>query len=304
MVFPLKNVIVFFLKIIKKIRGFDKGFMVYMPDFNNKRESLLWKLMVLNPLFNMDINLGKVKRNEKAIDICIVASGKDMESLPATIKAAIDNIDHLINKLYIIAPEIIGIKDICQASGAVYVNENAVLGYKKDTINYMVDNNDRSGWLFQQLLKLNADTITEMEDFLILDADTAFIRPRVFFFRERAIFDVSTERHEPYHSVYQKILKRATKFELSFVAHYMLFNKTFLRQLKAEIESIHKKKWDTVILENTDYSNISGFSEYELYGNYLFDMHPGYLKTEYWFNAASRSEIHNYTKSVSEHVYL
>lgn len=304
MFFPIKNVIVFFLKIIKNIRGFDKGFMIYLPDFNNKRESLLWKLMVLNPLFNMDVNLRKVKRNEKAIDICILASGKDTESLQATIKAAIDNINHPINKLYVIAPEIVEIKDICKTSGVTYVNENEVLGYKRDAINYIVDNNDRSAWLFQQLLKLNADTVTEMDNFLILDADTAFTRPRVFLFREKTIFDVSTERHEPYHRVYEKILKRATKFELSFVTHYMLFNKTIVGQLKAEIESIHKKRWDAVILENTDYTSTSGFSEYEMYGNYLFDTFPGYMKTEYWFNATSRADIHNYTKSFSEHVYL
>ncbi|WP_158992234.1 FkbM family methyltransferase [Mucilaginibacter sp. L196] len=293
------------LHFLKKIRHFDKSFSIYIVGSSNSRSFLLWRLMVLNPLLNKDVNFRKNISSELPIDVFIPASAKDIETLKNVVANAKLNIHHPINNIYIVAPaDCEEIVDICKETGAIFINENEVLGYNKSAINYIVNNQDRSGWLFQQLLKLSADKIVEKENFLILDADTIFIKPKVFVYEQKAILDMSQERHEAYHRVYEQILKIKTTSKLSFITHYMLFNKMMLKDLKAKIELIHNESWDKVILNNVDYTDASGFSEYETYGNFLLAYHPSYVKQEYSFNATSGDDVPNYIKSVSAHTYL
>ncbi len=295
--------IVFFLKVLKKVRRFDKSFRVYIPDVNNSREVLLWKLKVINPLLGTDVNFNAVNQSSEPIDICIPAVKKDIESLGVVIKSARQYIHHPINKIHVICKLSDEISAICRENDAVMVDEVSVLGYDKSRINYSFKGEDRAGWLYQQLLKLNCDTVAETDNFLVLDADTVFVKPKIFRYKGKTIFDMSEERHEPYHEVYKKLLERPTTSELSFISHHMLFNKTLLKELKAEIEAIHHKKWDEAILENTDYSSISGFSEYELYGNFVSERYPQSVKKEYWFNSTSPVNP-PYIKTVSMHAYL
>ena len=54
--------------------------------------------------------------------------------------------------------------------------------------------------------------------------------------------------------------------------------------MKEKIESIHNEPWWKVIINKTDYNNISGFSEYETYGNYCLKTHSSEIIREYWWN--------------------
>jgi hypothetical protein len=299
-----RPVIVFLLNLAKKMRGFDPSFSVYFPNANISRELFLWKLKVLNPLLNIDVNF-KARKCEIPLDIYIPASLKDIETLPKVIEGVLKNIKHPITKIYIIAEESNKIKAFCTKYHAEFINEFNVLGYTKNAINYLVDDVDRSGWLYQQLLKLNADSIVKEKYFLILDADTVFIKPKIFIYKNKMILDHSEERHEAYHTAYQKILNQKTSSELSFITHYMLFDRMLLLELKQKIALLHDMKWDDVILRNTDYTNSSGFSEYELYGNFLLEKYPHLIKREYWFNVSGVETANpSYIKSISLHSYL
>src|SRR4051812_33222054 len=86
--------IIFLLKTIKKFRHFDKSFRVYFPDISNDREISLWKLMVLNPLLNIDVNFKKHVSSKVPIDIYIPISVKDLKSLNAVIENARINVKH------------------------------------------------------------------------------------------------------------------------------------------------------------------------------------------------------------------
>ena len=65
------------------------------------------------------------------------------------------------------------------------VDEQDVLPIRRDDIDYQFGSVDRSGWLFQQLLKLSADTISSSDHVLVLDADTVMIRPQSFHVRRQ-----------------------------------------------------------------------------------------------------------------------
>lgn len=301
----IKDITICILTKIRNIRGFDPSFEVYCPDIFNKKGMLLWRLKVLYPLLNIDVNFRKEICNDIPLDIYIPISLKDLISLEKVILNAKKYIKHPINEIYVVAAPESKIIQACNNQDVTFVDEKIVLGYDKNSLNYKVNDTNRAGWLFQQLLKLGADKIVKTENFLILDADTIFIKPKVFFFKGKLILDQSEERHEVYHNVYQELLKRPTSNLLSFITHYMIFNKEHLRSLKMEIESIHKKKWDQAIISCVNYNELSGFSEYELYGNYLSEIRPNKFKREYWFNTTAVMEIYpTYIKTVSFHSYL
>jgi len=302
---PISVIIYLLLWLLKKTRGFHENYRIYTPNFNSKRDLLLWRLSVLNPLINYDINFRKKIHSEVRIDVFIPVSIKDINHLTQVINGINKFVKHPINKIFVVANPEQSIVNICNSLKVSFIDERTVLGYDKTTIKYIVNGVDRSGWVFQQLLKLGADKVVEMDNFLIIDADTIFVKPKVFFHNRKVILDHSTERHMPYHITYKKIFHKETTSLLSFITHYMMFNKEFLNNMKTKIEIIHKKSWDQTILENVDYNDESGFSEYELYGNYLLNSEKTKIKREYCFNATSFEEANNsFTKTVSFHSYL
>lgn len=58
---------------------------------------------------------------------------------------------------------------------------------------------------------------------------------------------------------------------LSYVAHKMIFCRSRLHELRAEIERCNGEgiSWDRAIVESLDLREISGFSEFELFGNFV-----------------------------------
>src|SRR3712207_9589693 len=44
---------------------------------------------------------------------------------------------------------------------------------------FLYDGIDRSGWIFQQLLKLNFHKISTCDNYLVIDADTLFVKDTV-----------------------------------------------------------------------------------------------------------------------------
>ncbi|UZR92531.1 DUF5672 family protein [Chondrinema litorale] len=248
------------------------------------RENELRKLREYYPLLNKDPNLRKEISSQLPLDIIIPVVEKDLVTIPYVIDFAKQNIKHPIGKIYLISPSSEKIKKVAQSLQCCWVNEDTVLPIKKSEIEYKVNNEDRSGWLFQQLLKLSADQIAENNALLILDADTVFIRPRVFEYKGKQLLDHSDEWHPPYFDTYYKLTGYQPSSVLSFVAHYMLMEKDKLIALRKHIEQHTQLNWIEAILKHTDRNSMSGFSEYELYGNFVLRKFKKEYKEFYWFN--------------------
>jgi hypothetical protein len=102
---------------------------------------------------------------------------------------------------------------------------------------------------------------------------------------------------------------------MSFVSHHMLMERRKMLALRAEIEARHRTPWYEAILGVVDYTNFSGFAEYELYGHFVHDRFPDEVRTTYWYNKAlsrrhlaplndlERAYAHRY-KSLSFHHYV
>lgn len=135
----------------------------------------------------------------------------------------------------------------------------------------------RAGWYLQQLIKLYAaQIIPELsEKYLVIDADTFFLKPTEFIIEGRAAYNFGTEYYTYY---FEHMLRMNSKFVRhatnSGICHHMMFETQFVQEIFNLIEVQHKKPFWQVFLEQVQDISGSGASEYELYYNYMIGNHP------------------------------
>ncbi|WP_248924841.1 DUF6492 family protein [Paenibacillus hamazuiensis] len=209
------------------------------------------------------------------IDVIIPAIEKDLGTLPFVIDGVRKQVKHPIHRIFIVSPNSEKIKSLCARKGCIFVDETRVLPITKKHIRYGTKKWNRSGWLYQQLLKLSGDRISTQRYFLVIDADTVLIRPHIFRSGDKTVFYYRDWSQPEYYRTYAKLMGRKKSSRRSFVAHYMLFDKTKLARLKRDIEERHQEAWYSAIIRSIDKTKQFGFSEFETYGNYLHTRDPG-----------------------------
>ncbi|WP_373230306.1 DUF6492 family protein [Cohnella sp.] len=217
----------------------------------------------------------KGQSSSTKIDILIPAIEKDLVTLPYVIDAVKKQVKHPIGQILIVAPKRRRIMELCRRKGCKFVDENKVLPISKKNIHYRSKKWERSGWLFQQLLKMSGDTLCSSEYFLAIDADTLLIRPHLFRTGKKTVFYCRKWSQPEYFKTYRRLLGKKPSSTSSFVTHYMLFNKSKLAQLKRTLKSKHQTSWYKAILSKMDKSKQFAFSEFETYGNFLYSINPG-----------------------------
>lgn len=211
-----------------------------------------------------------------SIDVIIPAIENDLDVLPLCIEGLRKNVSHPIKDIYLVSPNSRLIKDFAVQHGVSFVNENSLLGYSPADINYTITAGfykglNRSGWIFQQLVKLSG-TVGTCRYYLAIDADHILLKPHVFITPDKkSVFYQSSEYNAPYYKNIKKLLKFYPSSLFSYVSHKMIFDKEELKQLHKDIEekSSSGLQWDKVIIASLDSDDVSGFSEFELYGNFV-----------------------------------
>ncbi|WP_027416273.1 DUF6492 family protein [Aneurinibacillus terranovensis] len=225
----------------------------------------------MSPATNRPLT-GRIK-----IDVLIPVIEKDLKVLPFVIDGVKKNVKHPIGDIIIVAPNNGKIKKLCRQKKCTFVDENSVLPITKKNIPYRTKKWDRSGWLFQQLLKLSGDSLCSQNFYLVIDADTVLIRPHIFRQNQKTVFYCRNWSRAEYFKTYKKLLGKRAGSRLSFVTHYMLFEKAKVLELKRAIEAKHKTNWYRAIIRSIDKSKQVTFSEFETYGNFLYAKYPGKL---------------------------
>ena len=77
---------------------------------------------------------------------------------------------------------------------------------------------------------------------------------------------MSYEEHQPYYDNIHRLIPDLPLDTLSYVDHKMLFDK---EQLEVLHQTLGGEEWVKTILENYDRHSHAGFSEFELYGNFV-----------------------------------
>jgi hypothetical protein len=232
-----------------------------------------------------------------AIDCLIVAAAKDTAVLGYTVDGLRRNHCHPHPRITIIGQDDASLQELASRLGVNFVSEGDVLPIAKSNIDYRVNGIDRSGWLFQQLLKLGGDKIAKTEHYLVIDADTVLVRPQTFLRDGKPVLLHSDEHHAPYFDVAATLLGHRTTNPLSHVAHMMLFSVDRVRKLRQHLEKRHGGTWYDAIIANTRRDTGSGFSEFELYGQWCEMTYPTDTIHEYWHG---RSLTHDQLRPLAE----
>ncbi len=203
---------------------------------------------------------------------CVILYGPNEDSIiHKCIEKAKENLINLRN-IYVISYT----KDFNDPNVITIYEKDFPFSYE-DVYKYIKCN--RSGWYLQQLLKLYAPYVIKdlLEYYLILDSDTIFLKKVTMFNNENIpLYNTGTEYHIPYfhhmnrvHPMLHKVCKK------SGICHHMIFKKQYIEELKKLVENYHNNDFWRVLLENVDpmHYNGSGFSEYEMYFNYIYLNH-------------------------------
>lgn len=143
-------------------------------------------------------------------------------------------------------------------------------------------NLDRFGWYLQQFLKLSAleKFSRDHERLLIWDADTIPLR-RIHFFSldgtPRPYF--GGEHHQPYFDAVARAFGIRKYLKRSFIAQSFPITRN---QSFDFFESLGRTRWFEKLLSAIDFSESSGFSEYETLGNFIYRNRPPEWSSGKW----------------------
>jgi hypothetical protein len=221
--------------------------------------------------------------SELPLDVVIPVADSDAAVLPLTVASVRRNLTHPVKKIIVITAVGSEAHIVAEQLGCYVIDEDTVVPVRRTNLDYRVGPWDRSGWLFQQFLKLSVDTLSTEDHVFVLDADTVLVRPQTLTHLGEVVALVSSEYHAPYFTAYREILEEAPPSRLSFVAHQAVFNRKTLFDLKNLIEERRERPWWQAILDVCDFSQLSCFSEYELYGNYNLSRNRSVVR-RWWAN--------------------
>jgi hypothetical protein len=228
----------------------------------------LYKFMANNPFEEKYIT--KILENvrmDKLFDIVIPLGPHDLTVFKTMITFTKKNIIGFRN-IYLIPFD-----PTISIDGCITVNENIFPFNKTDLIPYIGDIS-RVGWYLQQLFKLYSGFVIPniLDNYLVIDSDTIFLKPTVFFENGKPLYNIGIEYWKPYFYHMERLHPTFIKqTQYSGITHHMVFQKQILYHLIILIETYHKKSFWKVFLESIHKENIlnSGASEYEIYFNFL-----------------------------------
>ncbi len=213
------------------------------------------------------------------IDVFIPLHAKDLAVAPLAITSLRRYLSPSPGRIVVVSefPEVLASRALRRA-GAELIPAQQVpdIPPRAEMPSIVVKGQVRTGWYYQQLLKWGVRRLATSADYLIWDGDTLAITPVQVMVEGQAVFDRGDQYHLPYFSTIESLLGFQPGRQDSFITNYMVFNCRRLDQLIQEIESRHPGlSWSQTILATIDRTEMSSFSEYETYGYWLQQRHPG-----------------------------
>ena len=184
-------------------------------------------------------------------------------------------------RIYVVAPKATLDKLRDAASSDLILVDEAIYPFDFDDLAEHIGATKRRGWYLQQLLKLYAGFILPdiAPKWLVVDADTIFLKPTQFLYDGRAAFNIAVENRKEYFdhaAVLHPSLRRVDE-RFSGITHHMMFDATAVAHLFSLVEAHHNGApfW-RVFLRSVipEQYEAAGASEYEIYFNFMLIHHP------------------------------
>jgi hypothetical protein len=201
-------------------------------------------------------------------DIVICLGPNDMDKIDLMLKHNKSNIIGYRN-IYIISYD----KSI-QIPGCIIIDEDVFPFKKEDIVPHLhIKYKDRSGWYFQQLLKLYAVFVIDgiLDNILIIDVDAFFYKPTTFFENDVPLYSFAGEHNDNYFIHMNKLHPSLKKqyMQKSGICHHMIMQKHVLSKLFSLVEDYHNELFYKVFIKFIDNDHCSNASEYEIYFNFI-----------------------------------
>jgi len=239
-----------------------------------------------------------LKKSSANVDVIISVHPKDIVTLENCINAVKINLLHNIKNFFIISQNHPEVQKIAIANSCTFIEENKVLNKHKLSISYNYNNQDRSNWLYQQLLNYQAAiTLGDSDLKFSIDSDTILSRKQKFEKGNKIVLNVCDSYYLDHLYISKKLLNIKNFSNYSFTSHHIIYSKKYLLEMLSLLETRFKKKWYKAILDNIDYSIHSNHSEFETYGQYIINKYRNNIKLEFWFNKTMFTKDENKIKN-------
>jgi|LakMenE18May11ns_1017448.scaffolds.fasta_scaffold9845053_2 hypothetical protein len=228
------------------------------------------------------------RRSHIPVSIFIPVAVKDLGRLSRTIKSLREFLQHPILEIVICGANEISLTEACAELDVKFIDERIVQPISKSEITYTCNGIDRSGWIYQQLLKINSIKCCISPHILVWDSDTELVQPVNFEYGGKLVIEYSEEHHVPYDACSMKLLGTEPIIKVGFTCHKILFDRRFLIEMIDLIEARFEMAWYEAIMMSLDSSEASSFSEYNLYSSYVTNNHLSSVQLRHWHNFADR----------------
>lgn len=149
---------------------------------------------------------------------------------------------------------------------------------------------NRSGWYFQQFLKMAYCMKCENANYLVWDSDTVPVHEISMVNRVTGAyyFDIKTEFHKEYFDTMSKLIPKLRKTtDFSYISEHMIFDVNIMKELIEQI-MLNADIQGTAFWEKILYAiepaviRGSGFSEFETYGTYVNVFYNSRYENRVW----------------------
>ena len=171
--------------------------------------------------------------------------------------------------------------NICKVIDENHIVEGLSLAKVDSIIKSLGRRHTKSGWYYQQFLKMGfaMSPYCETDYYLSWDSDTIPLKEIVFFDNDgHPYFTMKSEFHKPYFNTMQRVLSIEKLNPNSYIAENMMFNKYIMEEMIAKIEkaNVCGETWFEKILYSLEPEDVStfSFSEFETYGTFCHLFHP------------------------------
>lgn len=240
------------------------------------------------------------------IDTVIPFHQKDSKTITWCVQGIKNHLD--VGRILVVCSK--ECRPLVESAGAIFFDENKVI----EGLTVRSFPHKRWSWYFQQILKLGMADWVETDYYLVVDADTVFLKKvNLFNGAGTPSYTTGNEYHKPYFDVFERLLGFHANREYSFTAHHMMYNKNIVREMR---EKFPDKPWYINIVKYVEpqspwFSNAQ-FNEQDTYGHYMKARHPGEfnIRPLKWTNVSLEpsqvlfSRLSKYYDYCSLHAYM
>lgn len=235
------------------------------------------------------------------MDVLITTAPKDFNKLKFAYDSIMQNVEG-IGDVVCISP--IRIPEKYLPSGVYPLTDQEASHFDLSLINMK----HRRGWYRQQFIKL-FQTITS-NDYLVVDSDV-FICKKLSISDSQPIFYLGKDQlHQPYFDLMKDIVNLDRVYPHSFICEMMYFQRDIIEHMLNYLKTDSYGFFSRCVEYINRANDASGFSEYELYGNYTSKYFPDlyqYVPLNVLHRAQKREwtddEIWNYIKQNMDKEY-